>query len=132
MNYLVLLIGKELDLLGNSFFFFLSFPFLSFLFIDKFRYFYWIGMWIIGLINLVILISGLISNEPPVMIFVVVFVPIFSFAELILLRIFCELAVVVLLFPYYFKNSNQPNAKVTVIEDPNDSDMDVSLHRQLV
>lgn len=89
-------------------------------------------MWILGLINLAVMISGLISGEPHIMIGVVVFVPIFSIAELIFLRIFCELAVVILLFPYYFKNSNQNNPKVTVIEDPNDSDMDVSLHRQLV
>ena len=78
------------------------------------------------------MISGLISTEPHIMIAVVIFVPIVGLAELILLRIFCEIAVVMLLFPYYFKSSNQSNPKVTVIEDPNDSDMDVSLHRQLV
>lgn len=93
-------------------------------------------MTLIGFFNLAILISGLyhVSTEPHFMIGVLVVVPLSCFAEIILLRIFCEMAVVVLLFPYYFKapaGSSNPN-KVTVIEDINDSDMDVSVHRQLV
>jgi hypothetical protein len=93
-------------------------------------------MWLIGFFNLAALISGLmnLSSEPHFMIAVLVVVPITCFAELILLRIFCEIAVVVLLFPHYFKGSGSAaeNNKVTAIEDRNDSDLDVSVHRQLV
>jgi hypothetical protein len=92
-------------------------------------------MWLIGFFNLTALISGLmhLSSEPHFMIAVLVVVPITCLAEVILLRIFCEIAVVVLLFPYYFKGPGSAgNNKVTAIEDRNDSDMDVSVHRQLV
>jgi hypothetical protein len=92
------------------------------------------GMWLIGFLNLAALISGLIhlSTEPHFVIGVLVVVPISCLAEIVLLRIFCEMAVVVLLFPYYFKGPGHTPNKVTVIEDQTDSDMDVSVHRQLV
>jgi hypothetical protein len=92
-------------------------------------------MWLIGFLNLAALISGLIhlSTEPHFVIGVLVVIPISCLAEIILLRIFCEIAVVVLLFPYYFKAPGREGPhKVTVIEDHADSDMDVSVHRQLV
>mmetsp|Transcript_9405 Transcript_9405/g.14178 ORF Transcript_9405/g.14178 Transcript_9405/m.14178 type:complete len:142 (+) Transcript_9405:156-581(+) len=93
------------------------------------RYLYWIGMWVIGLFNLVLLIGGLSSGQPGAIIAVLVFVPIFSAAELIVLRIICEVSVVLLLLPYYFKKSESKSSAVAVIGNPNnDGDMDVSLH----
>jgi hypothetical protein len=90
-------------------------------------------MWVIGIFNLAIFIGGLASGNFMAMIASIVLVPIFGVAELIALRIACEIFVVILLFPYYFKNSNKQTHNVTVIEDPSDDgDMDVSLHRQLV
>lgn len=62
---------------------------------------YLLGMWSIGIINLVVLISGIASREGMVIIGVVIFVPIFSIAELVVLRIICEVCVVILLLPYY-------------------------------
>lgn len=94
------------------------------------RYLYWIGMWVIGLFNSAIFISGLASGQPTAIIASLVFVPVFALAEVIFLRILCEMAVVVLLMPYYFKPSSTNGQEViTVIEDPADeSDLDISIH----
>lgn len=71
---------------------------------------------------------GLASGKPGAIIGSILFVPIFAVAELLVLRILCEISVVLLLMPYYFKN--QPSShSVTVIEDPNDdADLDISIH----
>ena len=53
--------------------------------------------------NLVFLISGLASRNTGAIIGVIVFVPIFSVGELVVLRILCEVCVVILLLPYYIQ-----------------------------
>jgi hypothetical protein len=64
---------------------------------------YLLGVWVIGTMNLVFLISGLASRNTGAIIGVIVFVPIFSVGELVVLRIICEVCVVILLLPYYIQ-----------------------------
>lgn len=99
------------------------------------RYLYWIGSWAIGFLNLGFLISGLASGHPGWIVAVLVVVPLLALFEIVLLRICCEVIVVILLLPHILRKSNFGSSEhdVTVIEDPNDDgDMDCSVHRDLI
>jgi hypothetical protein len=87
-------------------------------------------MWAIGVFNSALFISGLATGKMTPIIICFVFIPIFTVAEVIVLRILCEIAVVLLLMPYYFKQpTGKGQSNVTVIEDPNDdADLDISIH----
>lgn len=100
------------------------------------RYLYWLGMWVIGLMNFTLMIAGLASGQPGPIIGALIFVPVFAVAQIIVLRIVCEIAVVLLLMPYYSRGGDGSKSSVTVIEDSNHHDddeggMDVSVHTHL-
>jgi hypothetical protein len=111
------------------------FSFLNWQGIGLVRYLYWIGSWAIGFLNLGFLISGLASGHPGWIVAVLVVVPLLALFEIVLLRICCEVIVVILLLPHILRKSNFGSSEhdVTVIEDPNDDgDMDCSVHRDLI
>lgn len=96
---------------------------------------YLLGMWSIGIFNLVVLISGLASGQGMVIIAVMIFVPVFSIAELVVLRIICEVCVVILLLPYYvIKGGSSGGARADDVEHMDDLEaqgdgLDASVHR---
>ena len=97
---------------------------------------YLLGMWSIGIFNLVILISGLASGQGMVIIGVIIFVPVFSVAELVVLRIICEVCVVIRLLPHYVKggaHGNNPEANVERMDDIESAGdgLDASVHRNM-
>lgn len=99
------------------------------------RYLYWIGSWLIGFFNVGILITGIASGHPGWIIGVLVVVPLLFIFEIIVLRIFCEVVVVILLLPHMLKRGRYGGGDhdITVIEDPSDDgDMDCSVHRELI
>lgn len=112
------------------------FSFLNWQGIGLVRYMYWVGSWAIGFLNLGFLISGLASGHPGWIIAVMVVIPLLALFEVIVLRIFCEVIVVILLLPHMLRKSTVVGGAeydVTVIEDPHDDgDMDCSVHRDLI
>jgi hypothetical protein len=112
------------------------FSFLNWQGIGLVRYLYWIGAWVIGFLNFGCLITGLATGHPAWMIGVFIVIPLLFIFEILILRIFCEIAVVILLLPHILRKNNFGSGEhgdVTVIEDPNDDgDMDCSVHRDLI
>lgn len=111
------------------------FSFLNWQGVGLVRYMYWVGSWAIGFLNLGFLISGLASGRPGWIIAVLIVIPMLFLFELIVLRIWCEVIVVILLLPHILRKHNFGSGEhdVTVIEDINgDGDMDCSVHRDLI
>ena len=96
---------------------------------------YLLGMWSIGIFNLVVLIGALASRQAVYIIGVMIFVPVFSVAELVVLRIICEVCVVILLLPYYvLKGGNRRARREDEVEHMDDVEsqgdgLDASVHR---
>ena len=111
------------------------FTFLNWQGVGLVRYMYWVGSWAIAFINLGILICGLASGHPGWMIAALVVIPLVALFQVIVLRVVCEVIVVILLIPHTLRRNNLGSAEhdVTVIEDPSDDgDMDCSVHRDLI
>ncbi len=93
---------------------------------------YLLGLWVIGILNLAAMISGLASANGGVIIAVLIFTPLFCVAEIVMLRIFCEICVVILLLPYYMERSGARSAGSGPVERldvaTDDDDLNVSTH----
>jgi hypothetical protein len=63
-------------------------------------------MWAVGVVNLVLIIAGVTSAQVLVIVGTLIFVPIVFVVELVVLRIICELCVVILLLPYYIQRTS--------------------------
>mmetsp|Transcript_3996 Transcript_3996/g.4082 ORF Transcript_3996/g.4082 Transcript_3996/m.4082 type:complete len:161 (+) Transcript_3996:243-725(+) len=105
------------------------------------RYFYWVGLWVIGLMNLSLLIGGIATGIPTIIIVSVITLPILAVIQLIVLRIVSELMVVLLLLPFYSNRNNgsgntgipltpdHERGIVRIENDQSDSEnIDVSIH----
>eukprot|EP01041_Mallomonas_annulata_P003193 gene3193-6302_t len=96
------------------------------------RYFYWVGLWVIGLMNLSLLIGGLATGLATIIILSVITLPIVAIVQLIILRLISELMVVLLLLPFYSRGTAYSNDRGIVkieTDRSNDGDnIDVSIH----
>jgi len=64
------------------------------------------------------------------MILSVIIIPVVALVELIILRLICELLVVLLLLPFYSRNSGG-NDSIIRVENLDSENMDVSVHSKI-
>ena len=71
-----------------------------------FGYFYFVGLWVIALLNISLLIGGLAIGLPSIIVVSVITLPISTIMQVTVLRYMSELMVVHLLLPIYSRNTS--------------------------